>query len=136
MGALGGNLIGVIDTSAVIARAQGIPLRWEADVPSALGISAVTLSELIYGVLVAPDPSVRASRLETVAQLQATTSVLPITESVASKYADLRATARERGRRLSAPDGLIAATAKALDVPLYTKDRDFDGMTGLRVVQV
>lgn len=120
----------------MIARAQGAPLRWEADVPSALGISVVTLSELIYGVLVAPDPSVRTARLETVSRLQASTSVLPITESVASKYAELRATAREGGRKLPAPDGLIAATAKALDVPLYTKDRGFDGMAGLKVVQV
>jgi predicted nucleic acid-binding protein len=46
------------------------------------------------------------------------------------------ADARRAGRRLGAADGLIAATALAHDLPLYTLDAGFRGLPGLRVVGV
>jgi hypothetical protein len=46
----------------------------------------------------------------------------------------LVAEARHRGRRPKILDSLIAATARALDVPVYPQDADFDEITGVKVV--
>lgn len=43
---------------------------------------------------------------------------------------------REGGRRLRVADALIAATAAAYDLTLYTRDRNFEGLTGVRVALV
>jgi predicted nucleic acid-binding protein len=50
--------------------------------------------------------------------------------------ADTSAEARRQARRPKILDSLIAATARALDVPVYTQDTDFDEMPGVRVVRV
>ena len=44
------------------------------------------------------------------------------------------AAARRSGRRPRTNDLLIAATAAAHGVPVYTRDRDFVGLDGVEVV--
>lgn len=121
----------VLDTSVVIA-ADVAPLDGD------LAISAVTLAELHYGVLVARDRRVRAERLRRLLVLQRSFDALPLDEDVAASYG-LIASAVDAGRqpRARSMDLLIAATAHAHSARLYTRNvDDFHGLDQLvEVVQ-
>jgi predicted nucleic acid-binding protein len=98
-------------------------------------VSVVTVAELRIGVLVAANPSVRAQRMRTLSAVEGL-DALPVDDAVAREFAEIVAEARHRARRPKILDSLIAATARALDVPVYTQDADFDEMPGVRVVRV
>lgn len=118
---------GVLDTSVVIAHEV-------APLPGLVTISAVTLAELHFGVLVARSPEVRAERLRRLSVLQRRFDALPLDENVAASYGQLAAAVVAAGRqpRARAMDLLIAATAHAHDAVLYTRNpADFVGLDGL-----
>jgi predicted nucleic acid-binding protein len=119
---------GLIDTSVVIDLEQLAP-----DVlPAEMAIAAVTLAELAAGPHATDDPTERASRQERLQRAEATFDPLPFDGAAARAYgrlyAELAAGGRKaRGRR--AVDLLIAATALAAELPLYTRNAsDFDGL--------
>ena len=117
----------LLDTSVVIAT-DVAPLEGE------LAISAATLSELHFGVLVATDPAVRAERLRRLSVLQRTFDALPVDEAVAASYGRLAAAVVAAGRqpRARTMDLLIAATAHAHDARLYTRNAaDLHGLHDL-----
>jgi predicted nucleic acid-binding protein len=117
----------VLDTSIVIAT-DVPPLEGE------LAVSAVTLAELHFGVLVAKDQNVRAERLRRLLLLQRAFDAVPIDDAVAASYGRLAAAIVEAGRRPRARsmDLLIAATAHAHSARLYTRNAaDFVGLEGL-----
>ena len=117
----------VLDTSIVIAT-DVPPLEGE------LAVSAVTLAELHFGVLVAKDQNVRAERLRRLLLLQRAFDALPVDDAVAASYGQLAAAIVEAGRRPRArsTDLLIAATAHAHSARLYTRNAaDFVGLEGL-----
>ena len=117
----------ILDTSVVIA----------ADVPTLegeLAVSAVTLAELHFGVLVAKDQHVRAERLRRLLLLQRTFDAVPVDGTVAASYGQLAAAIVDVGRRPRARsmDLLIAATAHAHSARLYTRNvADFVGLENL-----
>jgi predicted nucleic acid-binding protein len=123
---------GILDTSVVIATDVG-PLEGE------LAVSAATLAELHFGVLVARERAVRAERLRRLSFLQRRFDALPVDEAVAASYGQLAAAVVDAGRRPRARvmDLLIAATAHAHSARLYTRNLDdFVGLDGLvEVVQ-
>lgn len=101
-------------------------------------ISIVTNAELRAGVLVADGIAIRDQRIKTL-ELAARIAVLPIDESVASAWAQMRAYLAASGRRVNANDMWIAATAAAHEIPIFTQDADFDalsGVAGLTVIPV
>jgi toxin FitB len=117
----------VLDTSVVIAT-DVPPLEGE------LAVSAVTLAELHFGVLVAKDQNVRAERLRRLLLLQRTFDAVPVDGAVAASYGQLAAAVVEAGRRPRARslDLLIAATAHAHSARLYTRNAaDFVGLEDL-----
>ena len=117
----------VLDTSVVIA--TDVP-RLEGE----LAVSAVTLAELHFGVLVAKDQNVRAERLRRLLLLQRTFDAVPVDDAVAASYGQLAAGIVEAGRRPRARsmDLLIAATAHAHSARLYTRNAaDFLGLEDL-----
>jgi toxin FitB len=117
----------VLDTSVVVAT-DVPPLEGE------LAVSAVTLAELHFGVLVAKDQNVRAERLRRLLLLQRTFDAVPVDDAVAASYGQLTAAIVEAGRRPRARsmDLLIAATAHAHSARLYTRNAaDFVGLEGL-----
>jgi predicted nucleic acid-binding protein len=60
--------------------------------------------------------------------------ILPIDEAVAFAWGDLMGSARQSGIGLAAMDGLIAATAIAMDLTLATRTtKDFQAL-GLRLI--
>ena len=110
---------GVLDTSVLIAEDV-------APLPGELAISAVSLAELHFGVLVAVDDDARARRLRRLSAVQRRFDPLPVDELVAESYGLLAARVVKSGRqpRARAMDLLIAATAHAHGAILYTRNPD------------
>lgn len=125
-------MTGVLDTSVFVAREQARSL---ADLPEEGLVSVVTVAELRVGVLVAEDPDVRAQRMRTLSEVERI-DALPVDDEVGRAFAEIVAAARRNGRRPKILDALVAATARALAVPVYTQDGDFDGMAGVEVRRV
>lgn len=114
---------GLIDTSVVIDLA-GIAAD---DLPRELAVSAVTLAELAAGPHATNDPAERALRQELLQRAEFAFDSLPLDAAVARAYGRVFAAVvasgrKPRGRR--AFDLLIAATAVASDLPLYTRNPD------------
>lgn len=109
----------ILDTSVVIATDIG-PL------PGELAISAATLAELHFGVLVATQAATRAERLRRLSILQRRFDPLPLDDAVAASYGQLAAAVAATGRqpRARTMDLIIAATAHAHDARLYTRNPD------------
>lgn len=104
----------ILDTSVLIAETG----------PSGgdVAISAVSLGELHFGLLVARSPEERARRAARLAAVEAAFVPLPVDARVAREWGALAALVAERGaqpRRRQA-DLLIAATAKVHRAVLLT----------------
>ena len=125
----------VLDTSVFIAGETGRPLAPLPD-QAATAISVITVAELRLGVLVAGDPSIRATRLATLEVATRDHRPLPVDDQVADQFARLVAQLRMAGRNPRVLDTLIAATALAHDAAVATQDDDFDGLPGLTVLKV
>ncbi len=108
----------ILDTSVVIADQV-------APIPGVLAISAITLAELNYGVLVAKTTEVRAERLRRLSLLQQRFDALPVDEAVSVSYGRLAAAVVDAGRqpRRRVMDLLIAATAHAHGARLVHPER-------------
>jgi predicted nucleic acid-binding protein len=117
----------VLDTSVVLSPEAP---RLEGEV----GISAATLAELHFGVLVAGDAGVRAERLRRLTTLESLFAPLPIDAAVARAYGALASAIAAAGRqpRARVMDLLIAATARAHGATLVTRNgADLRGLQGL-----
>ena len=128
---------GIVDTSVVIEIAQ-IP---EDALPAEIAVSAITLTELAAGPHATNDPAERARRQDRLQRAEATFDPIRFDASTARSYgrvyaALISAGRKARGRR--ALDVLIAATAVAAELPLYTRNpSDFVGLESvLEVVGV
>jgi len=127
----------LIDTDLLIdlERGAGTPeverLLGEED----RGISVITVSELLHGVLRARGASRRARRRAFVEHVLAGLQAVPITEAVARVHADIWADLSVRGERIGAHDLWIAATALAHGLGVATRNAShFDRVPGLRVL--
>lgn len=103
--------------------------------PQEVSVAAITLAELVAGVHGAKDASERAARQDLVQRLEATLEAIPFDAQAARAYgrvvaAITRVGRKARGRR--AMDLLIAATALAAGIPLYTRNvEDFSGLESI-----
>ena len=109
----------VLDTSVLIA----------AEVPHVdgeLAVSAASVAELHFGVLVTDDAEIRAERVRRLTLIEHLYTPLPIDGPVARSYGHLAATIARAGRkpRARVMDLLIAATAHAHDASLVTRNAD------------
>jgi tRNA(fMet)-specific endonuclease VapC len=127
---------GVLDTSTVIFL-QRIA---DADaLPAEPLITSITLAELAVGPLVAGSESERAVRQAHLQQAEADFVPLPFDADAARAFGGVAASLRRTGRKASARayNAMIAATALANDLPVYTcNPDDFSGIDGLEVVAV
>lgn len=127
---------GVLDASTVI-------LLGRLDDPSSLPdepvITAVTLAELSVGPLVAADEPTRAARQAHLQQAESDFDPLPFDAAAARSFGQVAASLRSAGRKPTARtyDAMIAATALAHDLPVYTcNPGDFDAVDRLTVVGI
>lgn len=127
--------VGVLDTNAVVLLERLDP----ADLPAEPVITAITLAELSVGPLVARDPAEQAARQARLQEVENAFDPLPFDAAAARAFGRIAAGLRQGGRRIQARafDALIAATAMASDLPVYTCNaRDFERIDGLRVVAI
>lgn len=126
---------GLIDTSVVIGLERIDP----ESLPAQLAIAAITLAELAAGPHATPDASERARRQQRLQLAEATFDPLPFDADCARAYGlvyaeTVRAGRKARGAR--AFDLLIAATALATSLPLYTANAaDFTPLVKLIEVE-
>ena len=115
--------LGLLDTSVIIDL-ESIPSE---DLPREVAISAITLDELAAGTAAARDANVRATRQDRLQRTEAVFDPLPF-DAVASRACGRAIAAivdfgrKPRGAR--SVDLLIAATALAHSMPLYTRNPD------------
>jgi tRNA(fMet)-specific endonuclease VapC len=124
-----------LDTSTVIVLDE---LDRE-HLPEETLISAVTLAELSMGPLVATDEQERSVRQARLQQVEADLDPLPFDAASARAFGRVSASLRRAGRKTTARtyDAMIAATAIANELPIYTcNPADFSGVDGLDVVTV
>ena len=102
-------------------------------------ITAVTLSELSVGPLVAENDTERAARQAHLQQAEADFDPLPFDAVAARAFGQVAADLRRAGRKASARayDALMAAIAVARGLPLYTVNPDdFSGINKLELVKI
>jgi tRNA(fMet)-specific endonuclease VapC len=127
---------GILDTSTVILLPR---LTDAARLPAEPLITTVTLAELSVGPLVAEDEQERAARQAHLQQAEADFDPLPFDAAAARAFGRVAASLRRVGRKSTARtyDAMIAATALANDLPVYTcNPDDFGGIDDLEVVAV
>ena len=122
---------GIIDTSVVIDLEQLDPTQ----LPLELAISAITMAELAAGPHAATDAVERARRQDRLQRTEAAFDPLPFDAESARAYGRVFSAVTASGRRARgarAVDLLIAATACANGLPLYTRNAaDFKNLDGL-----
>ncbi|MDE3156898.1 MAG: type II toxin-antitoxin system VapC family toxin [Acidobacteriota bacterium] len=124
---------GLLDTSVVIDHDIIDPER----LPDESAVAAVTLAELAAGPHVARDEQERARRQDRLQWAAATWDPLPFDADAARAYGRIFAAVRAAGRsgRARLADLLIAATAVANGLPVYTRNpKDFAGLEGIVTV--
>lgn len=126
----------MLDTSTVILLSR---IDDPAALPAEPVITTVTLAEWSVGPLVARSDNERAARQAHLQQAEADFTPLPFDPPAARAFGRVAAALRQTGRKPAARtyDAMIAATALANDLPIYTANpADFSGIDGLEVVAV
>lgn len=121
----------MVDTSVVI----DLDALDAERLPAELAVSAVTLAELACGPHATSDEDERARRQDRLQRAEATFDPLPFDAACARAYGRVYAAISSTGRKARgarALDLLIAATAVANELPLYTRNAaDFRGLDGV-----
>ncbi|OBI83317.1 type II toxin-antitoxin system VapC family toxin [Mycobacterium sp. E740] len=123
----------MLDTSTVILLGE---IADATELPDESMISAITLAELSVGPHVAHDDAERSARQQHLQQAEADFSVVPFDGECARAFGGVAAALRASGRKPAARayDALIAASAIARAVPLYTcNPDDFAGIPRLEL---
>ena len=122
---------GLLDTSVIIDLEH---LDVE-QLPVEAAISAITMAELAAGPHATQDPSERARRQDRLQRTEAVFDPLPFDADASRAYGRIYAAVAAAGRKARgarAVDLLIAATACAADLPIYTRNPDdFNGLHDL-----
>ena len=122
----------ILDTNGLSAMADGdgmlAPLLQRA---SEIAVPVIVLGEFRYGV--------RQSRHRTryerwLAEVLVNCRVLAVDAATAEVYADVRDELKRSGRPIPSNDLWIAALARQHALPLLSRDRHFDFVTGIKRV--
>ena len=112
-------------------RPQQALIRLQSLEISTVGISAITLNELEYGVSKSARPEQNKLAL---AAFIAPLEILPYNDVAAARYGHIRASLERRGTPIGPLDTLIAAHALALGCTLVTNnEREFSRIPDLTV---
>jgi predicted nucleic acid-binding protein len=124
---------GLLDTSVVI----DLDTIAQDQLPEEASVSAVTMAELSAGPHATDEPDERARRQDRLQRLESWVEPIPFDGDCARAfgriYAAVLSTGRQPRRRMA--DLLIAATALAVGLPLYTRNADdFRGLEHILTV--
>jgi tRNA(fMet)-specific endonuclease VapC len=98
---------------------------------SQIGISSITLSELLYGVSKSSKPEQNQIALM---QFVAPLEILPYSDETAQYYGDLRAHLEKQGTPIGSLDMLIAAHALSIACTLVTNnEKEFIRIPNLKI---
>jgi predicted nucleic acid-binding protein len=123
----------MLDTSTVILLGE---MSDPTELPEESVVSATTLAELSVGPHVAHDDPERSARQQHLQQAEADFDVVPFDSDCARAFGGVSAALRRSGRKPAARayDALIAASAIANAIPLYTcNPDDFTGIPRLEL---
>jgi predicted nucleic acid-binding protein len=132
----------VLDTNVLSEVLRPMPERrvmaWLDEQPRAsMFTSAITQGEILYGILLMPDGQRRRNLWDAAVSIFAddfSGHVLSFDADAASFYAEIAASRRATGRRISQCDAVIASIARSRGATLATRDvKDFEGC-GIDVV--
>lgn len=127
---------GVLDTSVLIDL-EDIDAE---SLPEEVAVSSLTMAELAAGPHATTDPDERGRRQDRLQRAEAAFDPLPFDGDAARAYGRVFAAVTASGRNARgarAVDLLIAATALAAGLPLYTRNgRDFEALDDLITVVV
>lgn len=114
---------GILDTSVVIDLERIEP----SELPVEVAVTAITMAELAAGPHATTDPEERARRQDRLQRAEAAFDPLPFDAEASRAYGRIYAAVVAAGRKARgarAVDLLIAATACAAGLPLYTRNPD------------
>jgi predicted nucleic acid-binding protein len=114
---------GILDTSVII----DLDARDPRKLPVSVAVSAITMAELAAGPHATSDPDERGRRHDRLQRAEAAFDPLPFDNDAARAYGRVFASvigASRKARGARAVDLLIAATALAGELPLYTRNGD------------
>lgn len=127
---------GLLDTCVVI----DLPLIDSRLLPVEAAVSSIVLAELAQGVAMTRDPAEMMARAQRLADVEAEFAAIPFDREAARRFGTLvaltvKANRNPRPRRM---DLLIAATAAAHGLPLFTRNADdFKGLEqGVEIISV
>lgn len=126
---------GVFSAALSLRRRLGFDAQVQMIAGNQIFLAAVTVSELRYGALVAEWGEARRERLEQAIEV---TTVVPVSDRLLTRAAELRHACRRAGHPLAgrghANDLWIASTAIHIRAPLLTADGIFDDTPGLALL--
>jgi len=118
-----GQARGLIDTSVIVDLERISPSL----LPAEVAVSAISMAELAAGPHTTDDVTERASRQDRLQRAESAFNPLPFDAEAARAYGRVYAAVASAGRKARgarAVDLLIAATALAAGIPLYTRNAD------------
>jgi predicted nucleic acid-binding protein len=130
----------LLDTNAISDLMRGAPRieTWIAGLNETDTIITCTIvrGEILFGISRLPEGRRRAELEQAGHDFLAAFHCEALPERAGDIYAAVKVTRRQRGLTLDENDLWVAATAIALDATLVSRDTDFSGVDGLRVVTV
>ena len=124
----------VLDTNTLIYFFKGVGKvknRLLSTPPSEIGLPAIVLFELEFGIAKSSSPRKRIAQLEDFTSL---VNIIPFGPTEAKTGAQIRAKLEKKGIPIGPYDVLIAACAKANDLILVTHNvKEFRRIEGLRL---
>jgi tRNA(fMet)-specific endonuclease VapC len=119
----------ILDTNGLSAMAEGDPdIELLLSRAAELALPVIVLGEFRYGIAQSRN---RVRYEKWLANLAANCHVLPVDETTAREYAELRGELKRQGRPIPANDLWIAALARQYAMPIISRDQHFDGIAGL-----
>lgn len=121
-----------LDTSVAVAILRKDPSAESAAAQAEeLFTSDIVLGELCYGAYNSPNPQ---HNLQQIQQFAENCYILRLSWFVAQQYGIIKQTLRQAGTPIPENDLWIAATALSYRLPLATRDKHFERVPGLTVV--
>jgi predicted nucleic acid-binding protein len=128
----------LLDTNAIsdLMRAAARIENWMDGLDRGDRVVTCTIvrGEILFGIARLPPGKRRTELEETGHQFLASVRCEVVPEKAGDFYAELKMARQQRGLTLDENDLWVAATALALGATLVSRDSDFGGIDGLRVV--